>query len=136
MPGMIDVARKAGVKVEVVQDVFEELLRRISIGEKVRIKGFGTFERKVYAGRTLHTPVVAGGVVTFPDSYAIKFHQSQLAKQRLNAKKKPDKAKSAEKQKAKPPKSEAQAKQKTKKSPSAPPKRKVKPRKAEASAEE
>lgn len=87
MSGLSDVAKGAGVKQDIVVDVFEEILKRVSNGERVRIKGFGSFEMKTYPGRTLVTPAVNDGdPITFPDSQMLKFRQSQQAKQRLNSK--------------------------------------------------
>lgn len=85
MSGIQDVAREAGLKPEIVANAFEAILAAVSRGEKVRIKGIGTFERKLYKGRTLVTPAVnEGEPIKYPDSYVLKFHQSQLAKRRLN----------------------------------------------------
>jgi len=85
MSGIQDVAREAGLKSEIVANLFEAILAAVSRGEKVRIKGIGTFERKLYKGRTLVTPAVNDGdPIKYPDSYVLKFHQSQLAKRRIN----------------------------------------------------
>lgn len=85
MSGIQDVAREAGLKPEIVANLFEAILASVSRGEKVRIKGIGTFERKLYKGRTLVTPAVnEGKAIKYPDSYVLKFHQSQLAKRRIN----------------------------------------------------
>jgi nucleoid DNA-binding protein len=85
MSGIQDVAREAGLKPELVANIFEAILHAVSRGEKVRIKGIGTFERKLYKGRTLVTPAVNDGdPIKYPDSYVLKFHQSQLAKRRIN----------------------------------------------------
>jgi nucleoid DNA-binding protein len=85
MSGLADVAKGAGVKPEIVTEVFQEILARVKKGEPVRIKGFGTFERRMYPGRTLTTPAVNNGEpIEFPDSYMLKFRQSQLAKSALN----------------------------------------------------
>lgn len=85
MSGIQEVARGAGLKTEMVADVFEQILSRIASGEDVRIKGFGTFKRRMYKGRVISTPVVSDGKpVKYSDSYVLKFHQSALAKQRLN----------------------------------------------------
>lgn len=87
MSGLADVAKKANVKREVVQDVFEAILSMVKNGDDVRIKGFGTFERKTYPGRTLQTPAVnEGKPIKFADSFLLKFRQSALAKRRLNTK--------------------------------------------------
>lgn len=85
MSGIQDVAREAGLKPEIVSNLFEAILHAVSRGEKVRIKGIGTFERKLYKGRTLVTPAVnEGEPIKYPDSFVLKFHQSQLAKRRIN----------------------------------------------------
>jgi nucleoid DNA-binding protein len=85
MSGIQDVAREAGLKPEIVANLFEAILAAVSRGEKVRIKGIGTFERKLYKGRTLVTPAVnEGEPIKYPDSFVLKFHQSQLAKRRIN----------------------------------------------------
>ena len=85
MSGIQDVAREAGLKPEIVANLFEAILASVSRGEKVRIKGIGTFERKLYKGRTLVTPAVnEGEPIKYPDSFVLKFHQSQLAKRRIN----------------------------------------------------
>lgn len=87
MSGIVDVAKGASVKQDIVVDVFEEILKRVSNGEQVRIKGFGTFEQRTYPGRTLRTPAVNDGEpITFSDSIMLKFRQSAIAKRRLNAK--------------------------------------------------
>jgi DNA-binding protein HU-beta len=86
MAGLNEVAKSAGVKPDEVEEVFEQVLRMVADGQTVRIKGFGAFERKLYAGRTLTTPAVNDGkAITFPDSFVLRFRQSQVAKQRINA---------------------------------------------------
>ena len=86
MSGLSDVAKSVGIKPEVVTEVFEEILARVKRGDNVRIKGFGTFRAKVYPGRTLTSPTVNDGEpIVFGDSTVLKFKQSQIAKQRLNA---------------------------------------------------
>jgi nucleoid DNA-binding protein len=85
MPGIHDVAREAGVRTDILSNVFEAILAAITRGEAVRIKNFGTFERRKYKGRTLVTPAVnAGKPVEYPDSFVLKFRQSQIAKRRIN----------------------------------------------------
>lgn len=85
MSGLVEVAKESGLKPEVVVNVFETILAMAANGDKVRIKGFGTFERRNYKGRTLITPAVNNGEpITYPDSFVLKFHQSTLAKRRIN----------------------------------------------------
>ncbi len=109
MSGLVEVAKESGLKPEVVANVFETILSMAANGEDVRIKGFGTFRRRSYKGRTLVTPAVNNGEpITYPDSFVLKFHQSTLAKRRINivAKKAEQaaKAKAAEKTATKKPK--------------------------------
>ena len=85
MAGLQEIAKKAGVRTETVQLIFETVLSEIAAGESVRIKGFGTFDRILYKGRTLVTPAVGEGKpISYPDSWVLKFRQSQIAKRRLN----------------------------------------------------
>lgn len=87
MSGSRDVAKALGIKPSVVGDVFEEILARVGQGEQIRIKGFGTFQARVYPGRTLTSPKVNDGKpIAFGDSVTLKFRQAQTAKQRLNRK--------------------------------------------------
>jgi nucleoid DNA-binding protein len=109
MSGLVEVAKEAGLKPEVVANVFETILSMAANGDSVRIKGFGTFERRNYPGRTLVTPAVNNGEpITYPDSYVLKFHQSGLAKRRINIVAK--KAKRAEQAAAEPAKKVTKAK--------------------------
>lgn len=98
MSGLVEVAKGAGVKPDIIVDVFEEILKRVRDGERVRIKGFGSFEMRTYPGRTLVTPAVNNGEpITFGDSKMLKFRQSAIAKQRLNVVKKKKKKKKEKK---------------------------------------
>lgn len=114
MPGIADVAKGSGLKIDAVADVFEEILARVSRGEPVRIKGFGTFERRKFPGRTLKTPLVPGGSVTYPDAFAVRFRQSVLAKQRMNSKASKAAAASQPAAKGKAPKAESKSESKPK----------------------
>lgn len=99
MAGIQDIARGAGVKTDVVSDVFEQIFQMIKKGERVRVIGFGTFERKTFPGRKLQTPAInEGEPFRFGDSYRLAFKQSQQAKRRLNkTKRKKAEAKSKDK---------------------------------------
>lgn len=84
MAGLHDVARAAGVKAQVVEDVFEQIFKFVQNDESVRINGFGSFRRSLFRGRKISAPVIPGGEATFPDSYVLRFKQSAHAKKRLN----------------------------------------------------
>ena len=83
--GLGEIAKAAGVKRDVVVDVFEAIFQLVRDGEVVRVTGFGTFERKSFPGRTVQSPAInEGEPVTFGDVYRLAFKQSRQAKRRLN----------------------------------------------------
>ena len=129
MPGVHEVAKSSGVRPEVVAAVFETILASVADGETVRIMGFGSFQRRAFAGRTLQTPAVNGGKpITYPGGYVLKFQQSQQAKRRINVVAKKKGAKSEA-----PPAANAEAKPKKKKAAETPPaETKPKAKKSEA----
>jgi nucleoid DNA-binding protein len=89
MAGIQDVARTAGVKTDVVVDVFEAVYSLVKAGKTVRISGFGSFEKKKFPGRTLSSPVINDGKpTTFGSKSRMAFRQSDQIKRRLNAKRK------------------------------------------------
>lgn len=85
MSGISEIAKEAGLKSELVANLFEAITALVARGHKVKINGFGSFERRIYPGRTLTTPAVNNGEpIEYPDSYVMKFKQSQTAKRRIN----------------------------------------------------
>jgi nucleoid DNA-binding protein len=89
-----DLVKAAGVKREILEDILNQIVRFLQKGQCVKLYGFGVFERTVRHGRTLSTPAVQGGQpVTYPDSYAVHFRQSNLLKQRMNAERRPNASK-------------------------------------------
>jgi nucleoid DNA-binding protein len=104
MAGIRDIAKAAGLKPEVVSDVFEAVFQLVKTGEQVRVAGFGSFDRKTYPGRTVQSPVINDGTPTsFGETYRIAFRQSDQAKRRLNMsrKKREAKRRAAEEEKRK-----------------------------------
>lgn len=69
---------------EIVRGVFAAIKQRVASGEAVNIRGFGVFEAKVFAGRTLNSPLVKGGSIDFADQLVLRFRQSQAAKREIN----------------------------------------------------
>jgi nucleoid DNA-binding protein len=69
---------------EVLEDFFNTIIEHCKNGETVRIKNFGTFKARVYKGRTLKSPLLEDGEITFGDQLVLRFHQSLVAKRRLN----------------------------------------------------
>ena len=85
MAGIHEIAKTAGVKNDVVVDIFEAIFRLVKSGETVRIVGFGSFEKKKFPGRTLSSPVINDGEpTTFGSTSRMSFRQSNQVKRRLN----------------------------------------------------
>jgi nucleoid DNA-binding protein len=85
MAGIRDIAKAAGVKAEVVSDVFEAVFQFIKAGEQVRVSGFGSFDRKTFPGRVVESPVINDGKPTrYGETYRVTFRTSDQAKRRLN----------------------------------------------------
>lgn len=94
---------------EQLERLFELIIEKCAEGDTVRIKNFGTFKMRTMKGRTLKSPLMPDGEVTFPDTQVLRFHQSTVAKEKLNqlspavpveakkAKKKPTKNKAKKK---------------------------------------
>lgn len=98
MANATDLAKAAGIPRAVVDDLLNQIIRLLQKGEPVKLTGFGTFERKLHRGRTLKTPAVQDGApITYPDSFAIRFRQSPIAKQRINTPPKKAKKKAGKK---------------------------------------
>lgn len=102
MSGIGDIAKGAGVRTDVIFDVFEEIFRRLRKGETVKVAGFGSFDKRSFPGRTQQSPVIKDGKpFKFDKSYRIGFKCSAQAKKRLNMKRKKKATKKAKKKKAK-----------------------------------
>jgi nucleoid DNA-binding protein len=96
MAGIHEIAKAAGLKADVVTDVFEAVFQLVRSGESVRVSGFGSFDKKTFPGRTVKSPVInEGAPITFGESYRIAFRQSDQAKRRLNMSRKKREAKRA-----------------------------------------
>lgn len=112
MAGIHEIAKAAGLKAEVVTDVFEAVFQLVRSGESVRVAGFGSFDKKTFPGRTVKSPVInEGAPTTFGESFRIAFRQSDQAKKRLNMSRKKREAKrAAAAEEAKPKKKKKKAK--------------------------
>ncbi len=63
-----------------VKEMFKIILEHAAKGNKVQIRGFGTFSTSIFKGRTLKSPLMKGGVIDFKDQLVLRFRQSQSAK--------------------------------------------------------
>lgn len=87
MAGLKEVARHAGVKPNVIKQVFAAMVTMMGEDNAVPIKiqGFGTFEVYTIPGRIVASPVINGGEpVQIQEQLGVKFHASDLAKRRIN----------------------------------------------------
>jgi len=76
---------------------FENILKRCASGEDVHITGFGTFKARIHKGRTLKSPLLEGGEISYDDLLVLRFSASASAKRKLNSGAKPKKSKKGKK---------------------------------------
>lgn len=85
-----DVSRDTLVEKDVAERVlaraFGVILERVASGNEVHIHKFGSFKASLFKGRTLRSPLMDGGAVTFGDKYVLRFHQAPAAKREINEK--------------------------------------------------
>ena len=105
MAGLRDVCKEVGLSpivtesgqrvnaLSLVEALFDKILEIANSGEIVRIKNFGTFRVKLNKGRTLKTPLMEGGEITYPDMMLLKFKQSLSSKKSINVTELPKKSK-------------------------------------------
>jgi len=99
MAGVGEVAKEAGLNpvrcphcgkkfgtTRVIARFFRLVANYCQHGERVILKDFGTFFCKTHKGRTLKTPLMKGGKVTFKDSLVLTFKQSSVIKDVINSK--------------------------------------------------
>ena len=70
------------------------LSERVASGERIELRGFGTFESREIKGHKTMNPVT-GEPMTNPKSYTVDFRPAQGFKDKLKPKPKPAKAKKA-----------------------------------------
>lgn len=87
MAGLHEVARTAGLKDEEAAGIFEAVLAHCNAGERVTIKGFGTFTMIEYQSRVVRSPVLAhqGGIAEVPRYRRLKFKASKGARMALDS---------------------------------------------------
>lgn len=91
MAGLNDIAARAGIESSQAQMVFDAIIERVNRGERVLIRGFGTFFRHEQRPRTVSSPVL-GAPVNVPKRYTLRFKCSTTARDDLNTKTKNRKA--------------------------------------------
>lgn len=104
MAGIHEVARQAGLKDEEAAEVFNAILARCKAGEKVILKGFGSFQMKTTKARVIASPILEGGKATVPAYQRLAFKASAQTRNEVKggkpkgaAKGTPAKAKKVEK---------------------------------------
>jgi nucleoid DNA-binding protein len=77
MAGANDVAKKAGTKSDVVQDVLNAIVEITKSGEDVNIKGFGTFSKKHKEARNGRNPQTGAAIqIEAKDVFSFKASKS------------------------------------------------------------
>jgi len=84
--GVSDIAKAVGVHKDQIQKTFEVMLELLTKSTELRVHKFGTFKRKLMKGRTITSPVLEGGSITYGDKWVLNFSAHASAKQWLNAK--------------------------------------------------
>lgn len=69
---------------QAISSAFGVILERVAKGEEVHIHRFGSFKASLFKGRTLNSPLMKDGTVTFADQLVLRFHQAPVAKRRIN----------------------------------------------------
>ncbi len=79
---------KSGIQRNVVRYVIDNFLQQIiescNRGEKVEIRGFGTFSRSSRKGRDVFSPI-AGKTLTLPPKTVIAFKASKMTEEILDS---------------------------------------------------
>ena len=83
MAGTSEIAEAAGVDAGLAKRFLEEVIDRVMGGERVTLRGLGTFTLKTLPARTFHTALMSEPV-TKPERDTIVFKPSTLAIEKLN----------------------------------------------------
>lgn len=71
---------------ELIDKFFKGVLELLRRGDRVNIGGFGAFKSALWKGRTHKTPIIPGGVLTFKDTWVVRFKLSGKARDYINNK--------------------------------------------------
>ena len=87
MAGLAELGKEAGVKKDVVEEIFNSILILVEDGDKVIIRGFGTFARTTSEARTGRNPMT-GASVEIPAKSKLHFKAAKETVVVLETKKK------------------------------------------------
>lgn len=68
----------------VLRRFFQGVLKMVKSGDAVIVPKFGTFNAKIWKGRTHATPITPSGEVSFTDTLVLRFRQAHAARTYLN----------------------------------------------------
>lgn len=82
MPGIEAVQRRSGVNKDLIADVFKAITGFVEEGDKVTIRGFGTFKPGLKEEGTITSPVLknTGGSAVIKARRVLKFHMADSLK--------------------------------------------------------
>jgi nucleoid DNA-binding protein len=84
MAGTREIAKAAGVDGDLAKRFVDELVETVKSGDRVTIRGLGSFQTKTLAARTFQTAVMKGGPVTKPQRETVGFRPSSMLLEALN----------------------------------------------------
>jgi nucleoid DNA-binding protein len=77
MAGTKRVARRCGLTIDDVRNVFDAIQVLLEEGEVVKVPNFGTFSADVSERRQITSPVLPGGAATSKRGRVVRFKMSQ-----------------------------------------------------------
>lgn len=83
MAGIREIAEKAGVDAGLVERFLKAMVTAIKDGERVTLRGLGSFRTKVRSARTVKTALMMHAVEK-PEHRVVIFKPSQLLKNRIS----------------------------------------------------
>lgn len=100
MAGVNELAKLTGLKKQDVIDVFDGILNMVRNGDRVIIRGFGSFWEQERPARTVVSSALKGGKADVPPAKVLRFRSAGSTKRVVKARAKGRKAKGKAKAKA------------------------------------
>lgn len=85
MAGAHELAKLTGQKQEVITDVFDALLNLVRSGERVTIRGFGSFFEVTRGPRVVKSPVLKNGFAPVREAKVLRFRPAGSTRRVIKA---------------------------------------------------
>lgn len=86
MAGMNELARLTGLTQQQVADVFDGILNLIRNGDRIVLRGFGSFWEATQKKRTIVSSALEGGSAIVPEAKVLRFRPAPCTKILVKAK--------------------------------------------------